>query len=368
MRRNASRSALSGVATSIMSACRTRNRGFTLLEMLLVVTILGSLALLASAFVDNQDDQLRFEETRQRLAQLRRATLGDENAAVSGIVARFVAENGVLPTTLNDLLNTLPTGFAAQSAINPIFDATPDDTDPDRTGYNDGSGETSLTGAGQQLVKGWIADNLQAQAGSGGTFRDGWGYDFMVTQAGHNLTFTSHGKDDAPGGTDYNQDLIETIASDHWSFEIFPRTVRVRAEPGTDFPDPLTGTEGTLRISLLVFENTASGARWKRYSTDGLVCLDGDGNGTVDHDLDGGTPEIPCPSDTTLTFPAGGYPGGTYESTRVPIGMHLLLAVFDQDGIPHTTDDTPFPTATAPVSRAVVCSAAGCPIETLVLH
>ena len=69
---------------------------------------------------------------------------------------------------------------------------------------------------------------------------------------------------------------------------------------------------GVLRASLLVFENTAAGGRWRRYSSDALSAL-------------------PAGERALLSFPASGWPGGGLSAARVPQGEHLVLMVADSD-------------------------------------
>ncbi|MCW8141957.1 MAG: prepilin-type N-terminal cleavage/methylation domain-containing protein, partial [Planctomycetota bacterium] len=81
---------------------RPRRHGFTLLELLLVVFILASLAAVTSSMVDDVHDQARFDDTRARLDQIRRAVVGPE--AVMAPAAGYVADMGAPPTSLRDLL------------------------------------------------------------------------------------------------------------------------------------------------------------------------------------------------------------------------------------------------------------------------
>jgi prepilin-type N-terminal cleavage/methylation domain-containing protein len=87
-----------------------RNRfaphGFTLVELLLVVLLLSSLALLATTFVDNADRQMKFDLTRARLEQMRKAIVGDFSRTLNGepMLSGFVADMGRLPTSLSELI------------------------------------------------------------------------------------------------------------------------------------------------------------------------------------------------------------------------------------------------------------------------
>lgn len=81
--------------------------GFTLVELLLILFILGSLALLTTAIVDGVDDQSRFDQTKSRLEQIRRAVIGDTSRTLNGQpdVRGFVVDMGRLPANLAELVS-----------------------------------------------------------------------------------------------------------------------------------------------------------------------------------------------------------------------------------------------------------------------
>lgn len=89
-----------------MAAGRARERGFTLLELLVVVFILSSLAMLTSSFVESSDEQLRFADTRTRLLRVREGVVGPDRALLDSqpTIGGFVADVGRLPADLTELL------------------------------------------------------------------------------------------------------------------------------------------------------------------------------------------------------------------------------------------------------------------------
>lgn len=131
-------------------------RGFTLLELLVVISLLGLLALATTALVDNVDDQQRFETTRTRLQQIRHAMIGNSVRTLNGEpeISGFVADMGRLPANIEELVK-LPVGmeWSAQEIIH--------------------SGV--IVG---QLHGGWRGPYLEVMPGSGASaarvFRDGW--------------------------------------------------------------------------------------------------------------------------------------------------------------------------------------------------
>jgi prepilin-type N-terminal cleavage/methylation domain-containing protein len=133
-------------------------RGLTLVELLVVVFILAAIAATAVSFVDNADQQTRYDDTKTRLAAIRAAVAGRPDRSVNGEpdVAGFVADMGRLPASMQELLErgALPPFSAASDAgwrgpyLTPL---------PDRDGvlrYTDGFGNpwTTFDAAGGRLV------------------------------------------------------------------------------------------------------------------------------------------------------------------------------------------------------------------------
>jgi prepilin-type N-terminal cleavage/methylation domain-containing protein len=84
--------------------------GFSLIELLLVITLMGIVAATASAVVGGLTEQdqtnLPFDETKLRLKQLRDAIVGDPSRTLNGepIISGFVADMGRLPANINELI------------------------------------------------------------------------------------------------------------------------------------------------------------------------------------------------------------------------------------------------------------------------
>lgn len=322
-----------------------RAAGFTLLEMLLVLVLMGTTAAMAFAMLGNRQHQARYDDTLRRLDALRTAVAGEAGAAWGGEarLAGFVADNGRLPGALSELTDpdladadecAGTSSAAAADKLDchkpraPLFDPVPA-TD----GYNDG-GETTLGGDAEKLAKGYRR-LLEARAG-GTAYRDGWG-NTGATDDGSNFgwTLTLPADADAPfrikslgsnnqadtvppsPDDDLAADIERTILADDWGLDIAGWTVRLGNESGASQP-----ATGYLAVSLLVYENRLGGGRWRRFTT-GYTGSLADG----DH--------------VDLAFPAGGYPGGTLP-TRIPQGEHLLVVVASDDTTLHDADDAPF--------------------------
>ena len=81
----------------MQSAHFTKVRGFTLLEMILVVFILGILATIPLTFIENEDGQRRYEQSRQTMSNIREAIVKERAYRGQPLISGFVADNGRLP-------------------------------------------------------------------------------------------------------------------------------------------------------------------------------------------------------------------------------------------------------------------------------
>jgi prepilin-type N-terminal cleavage/methylation domain-containing protein len=80
--------------------------GFTLLELLMVVTILSAVAWMSLGLVNNNMDQVRFDDTKNRLETIKRAIIGDTSRTINGQpeIRGYVADMGNLPPSLRALI------------------------------------------------------------------------------------------------------------------------------------------------------------------------------------------------------------------------------------------------------------------------
>jgi prepilin-type N-terminal cleavage/methylation domain-containing protein len=330
-----------------MSMARPHANGFTLLEMLVVILLMSSTAVMAFALLGNQQQQVRYDDTLRRLDALRAGIVGETGAIWSGEarLSGFVADNGRLPDSLRELTATdladatecVSGGVTNAAKLHcfkarlPVFDPTPDST----SGLDNGSGdEINLSGDAEKLLKGQRR-LLEARAG-GAAYRDGWGNTGSGDDAdnfGWGVTFpatavdplkikslgANNAVDASPPSpdTEFVSDIEKSILADDWSQDIVGWSVRLTNLSGSAQP-----ASGYLAVSLLVYENALGGGKWRRYTSNFNGSLaDGD---SVD-----------------LVFPGGGYPGGSL-STRIPQGEHLLLLVHSDDTTAHDADDAPY--------------------------
>ncbi|MEM9099473.1 MAG: prepilin-type N-terminal cleavage/methylation domain-containing protein, partial [Pseudomonadota bacterium] len=76
--------------------------GFSLLEVLIVVSILSVAAYVALDAVDHDSSELRYNLTETRLEKIRRAIVGDPSLTLNGspMISGYVADVGQLPPCL----------------------------------------------------------------------------------------------------------------------------------------------------------------------------------------------------------------------------------------------------------------------------
>lgn len=81
-------------------------RGFTLLEMVLVLFLIGLLASAGLLFTEGVEDQAKYDETKRRMELIRKAIIGDSTRTINGApeVSGFAADMGRLPGCIRELL------------------------------------------------------------------------------------------------------------------------------------------------------------------------------------------------------------------------------------------------------------------------
>jgi len=148
--------------------------GFTLIEVILVIVLLGILAAVAANVITNAASQARFDETSKEMEALKWAIIGNPELVNEGVRSDFgfVGDIGRLPNTLDEL--------ASQGAL-PAWD--------------------SATGMGWHgpYLKGNFQENPNAYK------VDGWGNDYTYDSA--TGVITSLGADGAAGGSGFDADF-----------------------------------------------------------------------------------------------------------------------------------------------------------------
>ncbi|MDX1565632.1 MAG: type II secretion system protein GspG, partial [Phycisphaeraceae bacterium] len=293
--------------------------GLTLLELLLVVFILSALALAAATVTDGLDSRFRYDDTAARLANIRRAIIGDDRSTSeqTRLLSGFVADNGKRPgsddvnQTVTQLLN-MPADWLPHGVHAPVFDP-----DPDVNGYDNGGSTVLLDEPAQTLAKGYRGTYLKTAVGSE-AYRDGWNNDWTFSDVdapnpGDPLTITSLGADGVVGDSglsDNDADVSIELHPSDWSIPLNSLKIRLANRSGSDWTP-----SNAVRASILVFENGDSAqGRWRRWTSDDSFAA------TLGND------------DTILL-------AFDQPEARLPVGEHLIVLVSDPNGTPHDADD-----------------------------
>ncbi|KAB2921538.1 MAG: prepilin-type N-terminal cleavage/methylation domain-containing protein [Dechloromonas sp.] len=336
--------------------------GFTLVELLVVVAVLSAVSLFAFGIVTEDKAQIRHDDTRHRLLQLRRAILGDSGPTTATAASGFVADNGDLPADIGTLLNAGT--LLGKAVLTPLFDPAPG-SDCSNNGGELASPFGDPADSGAQLLKGHHGDYLGG-LGFNGRFRDGWGnvgqvddavnFGWAVVPGGATLSLSSLGADNAAGGTDhYASDTTQTIAANDWLLPLEGWSVTVVNRTGSDL------VPQNLALSLLAFRN-GNGGQWRRHSTAiANVCLDGDADGQCQGAV--------ASDRQTFSFAAHCKAGDAGSpASIIPQGRHLLLLTAHNTGeLWQAGSDAPFVHGGRRV-LAQVDAVAGRPLPSMLLE
>ena len=140
-------------------------RGFTLIEMVIVIVIIGIISTIALRSIQGTIDQARFDDTVKEMNVIARAILGDERLVSGGVRSDFgyVGDVGSLPTNL-DALVTRPSGFATWAGPYFSSDFAENSQDHLRDAWNDpyaySGGLTIISAGGGNTITRRLADTI----------------------------------------------------------------------------------------------------------------------------------------------------------------------------------------------------------------
>ncbi len=168
--------------------------GFTLLEMIVVVAVMGLISSMALDVYVDKTNQHRFELTKERLAEIKFAIIGDPQMRVGSqaVMSGFYYDLGRLPLTLSELLYQCrnATGIGVAAAEQATCEAT-------------------IGNVWEEDWQGPYIINIQSE-NSGLTFRDAWGnedlgngnWGWLVINGGGGLSIKTMGLDRLLGGVE----------------------------------------------------------------------------------------------------------------------------------------------------------------------
>lgn len=326
-RRSAEPKALSGALRSnqrTLSSSDLGATGFTLLEMLLVITLLAATAGLGLATYADADGSARDAETRRKLALIEQGIVGIQAPAFGGEVrlSGFVADMGRLPSSMDELLaqvdpNVLPPPTLIPYGLRDIaYDASP---------QADGLQHSALPTMPPKMSKQTAAGlRQQVQTGANDTLRDGWGNALIFSVNANELSIISTGRDAAIGGGD---DQALSIKNWQVSLAAWPITLKNNAN-----------SPHNLKAVLLSHEGLANGAaQWRQRSSTEILVAAGESQ----------TLSLSLPSSMIAN---------QVVANQVALGRHLLLLIQDNQPVAQRWVDLYPGVLPAPVTLTVLAA------------
>lgn len=149
----------------------------------MVIAIIGVLATMSITTIQGTIDDSRFQDTAERLKQVRVAMIGDANIIVNGARTSFgyLGDVGALPSTAQ--------GINALLAV------------PGGVG-------TWTVSTAQKIGYGWNGPYLTSAQAGANFLNDSWGRAIIYSSTANPPTLTSYGADGAAGGTGTNSDIV----------------------------------------------------------------------------------------------------------------------------------------------------------------
>lgn len=286
----------------------TLQSGFTLLEMVLVLFLIGLMASATLMLTENIEDQAKYDETKRRMEMMRKAIVGDPTRTVNGSpeISGFVVDMGRLPFCVAELLE-LATEMSP--ATDPKTYDSPCVGAPTITIWN----SDVSTGLGF----GWRGPYIQVLPERNGDlrFRDGYGNSDSSTALDAQYS----------GWIDYDISNAEiSVSSDSFDLSISSDDITA--------PSLIVASDWQINsiIVNLISQNIsdalpidASGAdvMLRIFITDVSGAIDGgDGNSSTFHNID------------SASIVAGNSVPYTFTFDEVPIGNHGYVLVCDNSG------------------------------------
>lgn len=161
-----------------ISLFSSNQSGFTLLELVLVLFIVALIATTPLLFIDNQDNQIRYDETLQKMQMIRDAIIQRQEYRNQPILSGFVIDNGVLPNGIDALISNSE-NWQTVSQAKPYFKI-------------DNSSPSSSQLTNIKILKGHKGTYVNRGIDSSNELKDGWGEPFNVLLSTDASGFTKY--------------------------------------------------------------------------------------------------------------------------------------------------------------------------------
>jgi len=180
------------VEETILNSLFKNQKGFSLVELLMVIIVVGVMATMTLSTVGGNKDAQRYELTMRKMEAIRVAAIGDQSLDKQGRRANFgyVGDWGSLPTSLTNLTTAQTPAWSYNST------------------YGFGAG--------------WKGPYVSTQfTGETPVTQDAWGNNFVWTPGGSPPSLTSYGADGAAGGTVYDKDIVMNFPTNLWRGNVY---------------------------------------------------------------------------------------------------------------------------------------------------
>lgn len=310
--------------------------GFTLLELVLVLFILAILTTTGLSFLENEDGQLRYNQSLTKRDAIVDAIYQENLEGNQRILSGFVVDNGRLP----DFGGTDTADERIQHLLDNEDSWLNFDERTIQIHTETVTGEVA-SGDGLSLFKGFSNSNYLRVDNDTGTdeYRDGWGQQFFLSDPSTNQitigydgdgTLTGHNPDASSTSqlvkpSPFNTDADINITQEDWTIDIDQLHIdfsKTDTSCPTADPDPCDYT-----IAVVVFRNAATcgttiGDCWDTYHFE-----------TAEYTSSAGS------HDTTIDATTWNQNGsGSVSNDRIPAGEHIAI-VLANSGLGGTAND-----------------------------
>jgi len=291
--------------TDIVNSHPHHQTGFSLLELLLVLFILGLMAASAVLMTEGLEDQSKYDETKRRMEMIKRAIVGDSTRTVNGgpEISGFAADIGRLPNCLAELVEV--------SGVAPYVSPCDGTTQIKAWGIDTASNIWSGWRGPYIDVLPEFTDGVSrfrdGYANSGDDKNYGWGF-----TGGTELSLASSGVN----ADDPADDLVasDLVVQDDWAVELGASAVHVTVinQTGAEFNSP----GSNLKLQLY-FPATVSGVDG---SVSSVASIPFDGS-----DLDG-ISSVPPNNEKSFWV-------GFSAGTKIPAGVRGIILLCGNDNL-----------------------------------